>query len=295
MRSKLLRPLIAACALGAVACSGTTGGGSGKLSVQLTDAPFPFSEVSRVDVFVVRIDAKTAEATPAEAASESNMSGWTTVAEPNTAINLLDLAGGATMNLGEETLPTGTYRGFRLVIDPAQSSITLNDGTKPNVQWPSAARTGIKIVLDAPISLTEGGSVLVVDFDVGRSFVMRGNSIAQNGLLFKPVVRGTAVDITGRASGTVRGDNATGPVVVGATVEVLKAGTAIDDTDDANIVATTTTDDNGVFEFGFLLPGTYVVRVTPPTGSVYKPALLAGGLTIITGQETSGLLIILGR
>ncbi|MEX2153810.1 MAG: DUF4382 domain-containing protein [Gemmatimonadaceae bacterium] len=295
MRTKLLLPVIAACAVAAVACSDATGGGTGKLSVQLTDAPFPFSEVSRVDVFIVRIDAKTAETTPTEAASESNMSGWTTVAEPNAAINLLDLAGGSTMNLGEQTLPTGTYRGFRLIIDPAQSSITLNDGTKPNVQWPSAARTGIKVVLDAPISLTEGGSVMVVDFDVGRSFVMRGNSIAQNGLLFKPVVRGTALDITGRASGTVRGDDATGPVVVGATVEVLEAGTPLDDTDDANIVATTTTDDNGVFEFGFLLPGTYVVRATPPTGSVYQPALLVGGLTVTSGEEASGLLIVLGR
>ena len=109
------------------------------------------------------------------------------------------------------------------------------------------------------------------------------------------VVRGTATDITGSASGVVRGDNATGPVVADATVEVLKAGTTIDNTDDANIVATGKTDANGAFKFAFLLPGTYVLRATPPTGSVYKPALLSGGFSVTTGQETTGLNVILGR
>ena len=287
--------LLAVCALGAVSCSDSSAGGTGKLTVQLTDAPFPFSQVSRVDVFVVRIDAKSGETDAAEAADASNVSGWTTLATPGALINLLALGGGTTQNLGEATLATGTYRGFRLIIDPAQSSVTLKDGTKPPVVWPSAARTGIKIVLDAPVSLTTKGSVLVVDFDVGRSFVMRGNSVSQNGLLFKPVVRGTAVDITGSASGSVHGDNATGPAVVGATVEVLKAGTLLTDTDDANIVASTTTDVSGNFKFGFVLPGTYVLRATPPSGSVYTATLLPGGLAITTGHETSGLVVVLGR
>src|SRR5206468_2761287 len=34
-------------------------------------------------------------------------------------------------------------------------------------------------------------TTLLVDFDVNNSFVMRGNSINQNGLLFKPVVNAT--------------------------------------------------------------------------------------------------------
>ena len=291
---------LAAFAIGAAAallgaCDSTTGGNTGTLTVRMTDAPFPFSSVSRVDVFVVRVDARQAAATDAEATNETNMSSWTTVASPNALINLLDLNGGTTTNLGQATLPTGTWNGFRLIIDPSKSSITLTDGTHPNIVWPSASRTGIKVVLDQPISLTANGSVMVLDFDVGRSFVMRGNDIRNNGLLFKPVLRATATDITGSASGSVHSTSATGPAVVGATVEVLKAGTLITDTDDANIVATTKTGANGAFTFAFLLPGTYVVRATPPAGSVYKPALLIGGLTVTTAQEASGLNIILGR
>ena len=84
------------------------------------------------------------------------------------------------------------------MIDPSQSSVTLKNGTvltsssSPSVAFPSAARSGIKIKLDRPISLSGGGTTAVlVDFDVAQSFVLRGNSLAQNGLLYKPVIRGT--------------------------------------------------------------------------------------------------------
>lgn len=291
MKSKTLAAL-AAIGAGLAACDAP---GSGTMTVRLTDAPFPFAEVSRVDVHVVRVDARTADATTTEAANVSDHSSWTTIASPNAVINLLELANGTTTNLGSATLPTGTYSGFRIVIDPSKSSVTLKDGSKPDVQWPSAAQTGIKVNLDRPVSLTANGSVVILDFDVGRSFVMRGNSIRNNGLLFKPVVRGTATDITGSASGVVRGDNATGPVVAEATVEVLKTGTALDNADDGNIVASGKSDANGAFKFAFLLPGTYALRATPPAGSVYKAALLSGGFTVTTGQETTGLTVVLGR
>ena len=291
MKNRILQSAIAACAVLASACdSGTTG----TMTVRLTDAPFPFSEVASVDVFIVRVDAKTAEATENEAEDDEDMSGWTTIATPNAVIDLLELSNGTTENLGETTLPTGTYRGFRLIIDPSQSSVTLNDGTEPDVIWPSAARTGIKVNLDAPVSLTENGSVVVLDFDVGRSFVMRGNSIRNNGLLFKPVVRGTATEITSSVSGTVRGDNATGPLVADATVELLTDGTLLTDTDDTKIVATTVTDANGAFTFGFVRPGSYEIRVTPPTGSVYRATLLSTGVTVADADIT-GQVIILGR
>ena len=295
MLRRSLLSLVGAVALTVLGCSGSTGGGTGTLTVRLTDAPFPFSEVASVDVFIVRIDARTADVTPEDSEDETDMGGWTTIATPNALINLLDLSNGTTTNLGEATLPTGQYRGFRLVIDPSQSSVTLKDGTLPNVKWPSAAKTGIKINLDQPISLTENGSVLVVDFDVGRSFVLRGNEIRNNGLLFKPVLRGTAVDITGSANGTVRGDDANGPLIADATVEVLKDGTPLADTNEDNVVATTKTDAQGAFAFGFLLPGSYELRATPPTGSVYKAALLANGFNVSTGQTTAGLLVILPK
>ena len=291
--NKTLR-LFAAIALGTfgvAACSDSSGTGSGLLTVRLTDAPFPFSNVASVDVFVVRVDARTAEPTGAEASDESNHEGWTTIATPNALINLLDLRNGTTTNLGAATLATGTYNGFRLIIDPSQSSITLKDGTHPAIQFPSAGHSGIKIKLDEPIQLTEHGSVMTLDFDIGRSFVMRGNSAA-SGFNFKPVIRAVAQDITGGVTGSVHATSATGAVVPSATVEVLSAGSLLNDADPAHIVRSTSTDANGNFRIAFLLPGTYVLRATPPATSGFKPALLTGGLTIATGTTTENQIIV---
>jgi len=196
---------------GALACSsdsGLTGQGRGTLQVHLTDAPFPTDSVSRVDVFVVRVDARGEEADSATSArgvsdDSAHVDGWVTLATPKAKVELLALRNGASTMLGSASVATGSYRSFRIVIDPAQSSVTLKNGTvltstsSPSIMFPSAARSGIKINLDKPISVTSGGTTpVLVDFDVAQSFVMRGNSLAQNGLLFKPVIRGTLKDST---------------------------------------------------------------------------------------------------
>src|SRR5947209_7939456 len=100
MRQSIFRLGMAIAAAAVAACSDSTSSGTGKLAVQMTDAPFPYGQVARADIFVVRIDAKSAATTTTEANDESQMSGWTTIASPNVAINLLDLTGGKTTNLG---------------------------------------------------------------------------------------------------------------------------------------------------------------------------------------------------
>ena len=272
-------------------CSDSSGTNSGLLTVRLTDAPFPFSDVARVDVFVVRVDARRTASTDAEATDASNSEGWTTIATPNTSINLLDLGAGRTTNLGATTLATGTYNGFRLIIDPSKSSITLKDGSTPAIMFPSAAQSGIKVKLDAPIELTENGSVMTLDFDVGGSFVMRGND-ARNGFIFKPVLRAVAEDITSSVSGSVRANTTTGAAVPDATVEVLTAGSLVTDTDPTHVVASTSTNASGDFSFAFILPGTYVLRATPTTASGFKPALLANGLTVSKSTDLTNQIIV---
>ena len=277
-----------------VACSNSDGGG--KLTVQMTDAPFPYSDVSAVNVFVVRVDARTSDATDAEATNSASTSGWTTIATPNRVINLLSLQGGVTTNLGTTELSSGTYNAFRLVIDPAQSGVTLKNGAAVATDFPSAAQSGIKINLSSPIEVTEDSSVLILDVDVGKSFVMKGNSISQNGLNFKPVIRAVASELTGAVSGTVRADSPTGATMADATIEVLTAGSLVSSTDPAAVVRTTKTDASGNFTIKFLMPGAYVVRATPPsTATGYLPALLGGGLTITSGTTVSNQVIVVTK
>jgi hypothetical protein len=175
--------------------------GMGAIAVQLTDAPFPTDSVKSVDIFVLRVDGRMAEADSGTAATatttdSSKNAGWTTLASPAASIDLLTLTNGKTMAIGQTPVVAGTYRGFRLVIDPSKSSVTLKNGTKltstssPSVSFPSAGTSGIKINLSGPITVADKDTTkMVVDFDVENSFVMRGNSISQQGLTFKPVVK----------------------------------------------------------------------------------------------------------
>jgi hypothetical protein len=65
----------------------------------------------------------------------------------------------------------------------------------PSIKFPSAGQSGIKVLFSAPIVVAEGETVdVLLDFDAEQSFVLRGNTIMQNGLLFKPVIRALLED-----------------------------------------------------------------------------------------------------
>jgi hypothetical protein len=233
-RSRLVALAVAlttfATACGDSATTESTGG-SGTMVVRLTDAPFPTSEVQSVDIFVVRVEGRASAVSDADADANLNngaSQGWQVLASPNASFDLLSLRNGATATLGSTELASGLYNGFRLIIDPNQSSVTLKDGTvltntsSPSVTFPSASRSGIKINPTQPVQITAGQTTtLLVDFDLDQSFVMRGNSVAQNGLLFKPVIHATITDAA-TVNAMVRLANATG-----TALDFLKSGTAL--------------------------------------------------------------------
>ena len=212
--------LVATAVLGA-ACSDSVspGSGSGTMVVRLTDAPFLTDSLKSVDIYVVRVDARTSDADSAGADhalsdDSSATAGWKTVASPDASFNLLSLQNGLAATLGQAVLPAGTYNGFRFVIDPTRSSVTLKNGrvlsgsSSPSVTFPSASRSGIKIVLTQPVTVVAGTTTtLLVDFNVNDSFVMRGSSIQTNGLLFKPVIKATVTNLA-LTNATVRLVNA---------------------------------------------------------------------------------------
>ena len=300
-------PALAGAVVLAACGSSCTGPGMGTLTVQLTDAPFPSDSVARADVYVVRIDGQLAATdstsaadAPDPGANTDPSKGFVTIATPNQRFNLLDLENGTTVNLGQATLPTGSYQGFRLILNTDSSSITLTNGTvltgasNPGIKWPSAGQTGIKIMLDQPIDVTSGSIVMVLDFNLAQSFVVRGASISQLGLLFKPVISAVASDLTGSVSGTVRQDSTTGTAVADATVQVLKAGTAVTDTASANIIGSGTSDSTGAFKVAFIMPGTYELRAWPPStlSANYNPVLIPT-VTVTSGADAGGNVLVL--
>lgn len=175
--------------------------GMGVLRVQLTDAPFPFDSVKSVDIFVVRVEARLADADSADCErhlSDHDRGDWVSLAEPNRRIDLVALRGGKVADIGQRAIPPGTYRALRLIIDPSQSSVTLKNGfvltntSLPGVSFPRAERSGIKISLRDPVTVTEGNvATLVLDFSLDESFAIQSSSIKHFGLRFRPIIRAT--------------------------------------------------------------------------------------------------------
>lgn len=219
--SLLMFPL--GLALFTAACDGTD---RGLLRVQMDDddnaaviasvgvaalvpgAALPTDSVSAVSVFVTRIDVKGSDVTDASAEENdesdeaATRGGWIAVAEPDSVIDLLDLVG-QPIPVGEELIPQGTYRGFRIVIDASRSSVTMKDGTvlqavcnsaggtaDGRVHFPSACTSGIKVRVNA-FQVTDEPTTLTIDFDPASNFRMIGSSVERDGLKFAPSIEAT--------------------------------------------------------------------------------------------------------
>lgn len=207
--ARLAAPALAVLAVVVAACSGSANGSGitsaqyGALNMALTDAPFATDSVRSVNVFVVRVDgrmdaADSAAADSATGGDSASADGWTTLAMPDTVVNLLAYQNGSTLALGTARLSAATYSGFRMIIDPTRSNVVLANGdtltgnSSPGIVFPSGDRSGIKIDLSSPVTVTAGDTAtMLIDFKVGNSFVVRGSSILQLGLLFTPVIQAT--------------------------------------------------------------------------------------------------------
>ncbi|MFW6222957.1 MAG: DUF4382 domain-containing protein, partial [Bacteroidota bacterium] len=157
---------------------------SGKLKIQLTDAPFPTDLVAEANVTINKIDIRKKD-------SIDDGHPFITLKEEEMAFNLLDLTNGVTANLVDLEIDAGTYDLVRLYV--SEASVTLTDGREFDLFVPSGAQTGVKIFID-PAVIVAGGltAELLLDFDVSRSFVVQGNTNTPagiNGFIVKPVIK----------------------------------------------------------------------------------------------------------
>lgn len=264
--------LVAAAAAGLASCNASeTGpggpGGDGKTAVFLTDAPFPFDRIDRVDIYVAEI------ALSPQADTSEGLPAWVIVARPERTFNLLDLQNGATALLGEAEVPPDQYRAVRVRVDPARSSMTDRDGGHPPIDWQAKGEVpSLFSLVEEPMAIDANGEDIVIDFDVGRSFLPHGD-----GFLFIPFLRA----ITRAGSGGIEGNlvNAeTGDPIPLAAVSIHYAF----DTASAlgPLVATSRTDPSGDFTASFLRPGRYAVLpedlVRSKSGPVRRVEVIAG-------------------
>ena len=230
---------------------------TGKLIVQLTDAPFPTDDVAEanVTIFKVEVRYKGEESEEAMTEDEGELSedkGFIIVSEDEKEVNLLELTNGVTETLVNTEVPAGSYDLIRVYVKGV--NVVLKDGAEYELKVPSGDASGIKIFIK-PELLVSGGltSDLLLDFDVSRSFVPKGSTDAITGFNFKPVIKASNMTVGGTLAGLVSGTlEEVATAVEGAQIRVL---------DEEEEVRSTFTDAEGGYMIMGLDAGTYSITI----------------------------------
>src|SRR5436190_2456433 len=246
--------------------------------VFLTDDPFPFDSVQSVKVYIVSIAVSTH---PDTGTSADNMQ-WDTVAAPHRQVDLLTLQQGLTDSLGVGTVRADQYKAVLVTINVDSSAgIRFKNGSAAVVRWNGSGQESYGSFVEAPINVPDTGAVIVIDFDVGRSFAY--NQLGDGAFDFFASIRAVNIGATGSISATVTHDTSAGPVgpVANATVSAWGGGPS-----NWYILSTGKTDAAGHYRLAYLLPGTYIVGVEPPSGSNFSSAL-DSNVAVNRGAETT--------
>ncbi|RFP66773.1 DUF4382 domain-containing protein [Hymenobacter lapidiphilus] len=244
---------------------------TGTLEVRLTDAPGDFRAVI-LDVRQIEIHLK----------EEGNPDGWQLLPFQAQPINVLEYVNGRSALLVSSDFDPGNLREIRLILGP-DSYVTGRDGQRYELKTPSGQSSGVKLKLSKKDLYQQSSNYqLLLDFDVAKSIVERGNWKPGNDkkerYLLKPVIRVVAQDIRGGLRGTV--------TPAAALPQVLAIRSSITPAD----TFSTSADAAGAFQLGALPSGTYRVEFFPTTtapanqGS-YKQVTRTG-ITVTNDQLT---------
>jgi len=244
--------------------------GAAKLEVRLTDAPGNFKAVV-LDVQQVEVHLK----------DENDPSGWQTLAFTPQTVNVLDYVNGKSALLVSTDFAPGNLKEVRLILGQ-NSYVVGTDGEAYALKTPSGQTSGVKLKL-TNVTLAAGSTYqLVLDFDVAKSIVERGNWKAGNDkkerYLLKPVIRLVAQRLQGGLRGTVT------PAVARPQVLAIRSSITGPDT------VSTFADASGAFQLNGLPAGTYQVQYFPtvaaPAGQLAYKNVVLNGITVTNDKVT---------
>lgn len=268
--------LLAAAAL--TACGDSTGGDTGRISIKLTDAPGD-----------VRAAVVTIEQVYLQGSDDENDAGARVILRDTpVTVDLLELRDTIADLVEDAVVPSGTYHQLRFVISGAYievenasggSSFYATEGydalpagatAAATLKTPSWNASGFKVKLPGDRITIEGDSkVLLVDFDVSRSFF---RELGNGDWIARPNLEATEFVASGTLSVTLaRADTVELPRINGATTS-LGAFTAVlsDALGGSETHALADANGDGVFEadFRFLAPGAYTLDFRAPSDSI---------------------------
>lgn len=245
--------------------------GTGNVIVSITDAPFPADLIDEVlvtiDKMELRIEGGTCTSPTGEKigkkydkekhkghdySSFGCDSGFIVVSEKTSTFDLLQLQNGIMAVLANAEIPAGRYDMIRIHV--VEATVVIDEKTSFPLKVPSGNTDGIKIMLDSVLVVTENEtSEILIDFDLGRSFMAIGNPKSKKGItgfIFKPFIRAVNHAHTGVIYGKVY-ESESSPVA-GAQISVLRAET---------VVTTALTNAKGLYKVMGLQAGSYTMKV----------------------------------
>jgi len=237
----------------------------GRLSIKLTDAPFPHDLVAEANVTIFKIDARykgdvemddsDTEDNGSSVESDDDNSSFVVLMENEVRVNLLDLTNGITENLLDKDVPVGSYDLVRVYVTGV--NVVLTNGTTYDLKVPSGSQSGIKIFI-APELVVSGGlsADLLLDFDVSRSFVAKGGTkdlASITGFNFKPVIKASNLSTAGTLAGII--------TEISEEVSVSIEGVQVSIFDGDTQITSTFTDADGRYMIMGLEAGSYTVKI----------------------------------
>jgi hypothetical protein len=241
-----------------------SGDGQGRLVIKVTDDPFDINRIESATVTITKVEIKKV----GDGVSDGNP--FVVLSDDTVTVDLIDLRNGVTETLLDLDIPEGEYDLIRLYVEEA--GLKLKDITDPySVKVPSGRQTGIKLHINPSIVVSGGlTSEVLIDFDLSRSFVLRGNMNNNNGFIFKPCIRAANLTTAGRVEGMVTDTSE-------VKIKEAKVWIAQD-----TVMATTFADTLGFYAIIGVPAGTYSIFATKEG---YDTVSIAG-INIIAGNKT---------
>lgn len=282
--------------------------GAGSTRILLTDDPFPYDRLARVDLYVVSISASLTPDTGG--VGGGNGSNFVTLVEPNRRFDVLALQNGATAELGSVKLPAGAITAVRMIIDTDSSGITLKDGrvltgtSRPGISWQSSGgRPVLNALVHEQLIVPDTGAVIVIDYDVGQAFIptqVLDPASTDSSFIFSPVLRAVDASRTGSIGGLVR--DASGRPVATASITLYLAMPGTPENTWLTL-GTGRTNASGSFTLAYVIPSahwettawkgaSYLVAADPPAASGLGRAVVPAGVVEMQQRVDLGIIIL---
>lgn len=264
------------------------GGGEGKVTLLMTDAPGDNLKTAVVTISEIYLQGGgDDDSNGHEKAGKDDKGGRVVLLDEPVTVSLLELANKTSELVSDAVVPNGDYSEIRFVITGgyveaknADGSTTLfassdgyaglPEGAKVGgrLHMPSYGSSGLKVKFTEKLTIEGEQKILLVDFDVAQSF---GKEAGGSGRwVMSPVIKAAEVTASGSINVTLaKAPDVALPVVDGQQV-TLGSFRAVMLNAAGSREELTLVDGNGdgTFEasFKFLIPGTFSLSVAGPRG-----------------------------